>query len=264
MDDAIEQRRDYFQLSLARAKTVWNGFVDFVTPPKCLTCEVPVESAAGLCVACWSKLRHISEPVCHALGTPFEYDEGEGALSAAAIADPPLWSRARAAVAFDAHAGKLVHALKYNDRHEAAPVMARLMQLAGNRLLQDADVILPVPLHRRRLWQRRYNQAALLAHAIGRVAQKPVNTQALVKIKPTRQQVGLDADERRRNVARVFAVDPEQLQFVAGRKILLVDDVRTTGATATSATKTLLAAGAAQVDLLTFSLVLEPHRPHIV
>lgn len=215
-------------------------------------------------MSCWGKLRHISDPVCDALGTPFEYDEGEGALSAAAISDPPPWSRARTAVAFDAHGGKLIHALKYNDRHEAAPVMARLMQLAGRKLIAEADIIVPVPLHRRRLWQRRYNQAALLAHALGRLSGKPVETETLVKTKATRQQVGLDADERRRNVSRAFAIDPERLHLISGRRVLLVDDVRTTGATATACTKTLLTAGAAHVDVLSFALVLEPVRPDIV
>jgi ComF family protein len=264
MDEPIDQKPKSFQLWQGHARNIWSGFVDFVTPPKCLTCQTAVESDAGLCITCWNKLRHISEPVCDAMGTPFEYDEGEGALSAAAIADPPPWHRARAAVSFDEHGGKLVHQLKYNDKHEAATVMARLMQVAGRKILHDADVILPVPLHRRRLWQRRYNQAALIAHALGLATGKPVETETLIKVKATRQQVGLDADERRRNVSRAFAINPERLHLISGRKVLLVDDVRTTGATASACAKVLLSQGAAHVDVLTFALVLEPARPDIV
>ena len=113
-----------------------------------------------LCLGCWSALQHLDEPVCDALGTPFAYDQGEGALSAAALADPPLWDRARAAVIFDDTSARLVHGLKYRDRQEAGLLMARMMARAG-RKLREADLILPVPLHRFRLWQRRFDQFGL-------------------------------------------------------------------------------------------------------
>jgi ComF family protein len=194
---------------------------------------------------------------------PFAYDQGAGAISAAALADPPPWDRARAAVGFDDASRGLVHAFKYRDTMEAGLLMARLMGRAGRQLLAEADVIIPVPLHRWRLWRRRFNQAAYLSHQVARVVAKPVCTNVLVRTKASRSQVGLKQDERRKNVARIFAVVPERISVIAGRRVLLVDDVLTTGATAGSCAAVLKKAGAAQVDVLTFALVLEPRRPHI-
>ncbi len=237
--------------------------VDLLTPPRCLGCRQEVSESASLCAVCWSKLGLISEPVCDVLGTPFAYDQGAGAVSAAALADPPPWDRARAAVAFDDASREIVHALKYSDRQEAASLMARQMAVAGRQLLQEADIILPVPLHRWRLWRRRFNQAAMLAQAISRASGKPWSGSCLLRSKYSRSQVGLKSDERRKNVARAFSIAGDEVASVAGRRVLLVDDVLTTGATASACAKALKAAGAAHVDVLTFALVLEPKRPHI-
>ncbi len=201
--------------------------------------------------------------MCAVLGTPFEFDHGEGALSPAAIADPPPWDGARAAVAFNDTAQLIIHLLKYQDTHEAAIAMARMMALAGRTLIAQADVIVPVPLHRFRLWQRRFNQAALLGRLIGRQTGKPVRWDALVRLRRTRQQVGLTAEERQKNVRKAFAVAPEKRSAVDGKSVLLVDDVRTTGATLAACTLALKEAGAVKVTVLTFALVLEPARLHI-
>jgi ComF family protein len=242
---------------------VWLRAIDWLTPPKCLVCRDDVSAGATVCVACWQKLHFIDEPVCESLGTPFEFDAGEGALSAAAIADPPPWDRGRAAVAFDDASKALVHLLKYRDTQEAGLAMAGMMMGPGRKLLADCDVIVPVPLHRFRLWQRRFNQAAFLARQLARRCNKPCATTVLVRRMPTRAQVGLTAAERMKNVRGAFAVPAEQKALIEGRKVLLVDDVRTTGATAAACATTLKAAGAAQVDVLCFALVLEPARLHI-
>jgi ComF family protein len=245
------------------ALALWHGFVDWITPPKCLICRADVTAGATLCLACWQTLEFIDEPVCEMLGTPFAYDEGEGALSPAAIAGPPPWDRARAAVAFTETAKRLVHLLKYKDMHEAGLAMARMMLGPGRKLIAEADVMVPVPLHRRRLWQRRFNQAAVLAQEIARVSGKPFATDVLLRPTPTRSQVGLTADERQRNVRRAFSVPPERRPVIEGKRILIIDDVRTTGATAAAAAVTLKAAGAARVDVLSFALVLTPAQLHI-
>lgn len=242
---------------------LWRGFLDLVTPSLCLSCGAAVGEPASLCVSCWGKLRLIEEPVCDALGTPFAYDQGEGALSAAALADPPTWDRSRAAVLFEDGSARLVHALKYRDQPEAGLLMARLMARAGRRLIDEADVILPVPLHRFRLWQRRFNQSALLAQRISALSGTPWRPDVLVRARRTRAQVGLDQEERRRNVRNAFAISPRALAVVAGRSVLLVDDVRTTGATAEACALSLKKAGAAHVSLLTFALVQLPAKPHI-
>ena len=241
----------------------WCALVDFIVPPRCLACREAVLDAASLCPSCWSRLRHIEAPVCNVMGIPFAYDQGADALSAAALTEPPSWDRARAAVAFDDASRGLVHALKYRDTMEAGLFMARLMGRAGQGLLEQADVIIPVPLHRFRLWRRRFNQAAFLAGLLAREKSKDLQTSVLVRTKASRSQVGLKPEERRKNVANIFKVLPEGISHVAGRKVLLVDDVLTTGATAASCATTLKEAGAAQVDVLAFALVIEPRRPHI-
>jgi ComF family protein len=260
MDEVSDQRSPAFN---AWGKNLWRGVIDFLVPPKCLVCREPVLEPASLCHACWSNLKHIDAPFCNVLGVPFAYDQGEGAISPAALAEPPQWDRARAAVAFDEASRRIVHALKYRDTLEAGLLMGRLMARAGRQLIQEADVIIPVPLHRLRLWSRRFNQAAILSQQISRQFGKDYRTDLLQRSKASRSQVGLSFDERRRNVAKVFQVMPEGAGTLAGRRVLLVDDVLTTGATAGSCAAVLKKAGAAQVDVLTFALVLEPRRPHI-
>ena len=136
----------------------------------CPACREPVRDAGGLCATCWSRLSFITRPYCERLGIPFAFDPGPGILSMQAIADPPAYARARAAVRFDDVARALVHALKYGDRLDLAPTLGRWMASAGHELLADADALVPVPLHWRRLWARRFNQSAALAHAIAAAA----------------------------------------------------------------------------------------------
>jgi ComF family protein len=261
MNDQIVEKPPRFQF-LWKAK-VFRWFVDLVTPPKCLACQVSVSEGASLCTGCWQKLTFLEEPVCDVLGTPFAYDQGVGALSAAALADPPPWDRGRAAVLFDDHAKRFVHALKYRDSTEAGLFMARLMARVGRDFLVEADIIVPVPLHRTRLWKRRFNQAAFLAKPIAELANKKMAIDILIRQKATRQQVGLKAEARRKNVRKAFAVPFEKQALISGKSILLIDDVRTTGATVAACATVLKNAGAAHVFVLTFSLVLEPHRMHI-
>jgi ComF family protein len=229
---------------------------DLALPPHCLACDRLVAGNGTLCARCWSKLRLIEKPYCAQLGIPFAYDLGPGALSAEAIADPAPFARCRAVAAFDEIAQKLVHGLKYHDRLELAGWMAGWMTRAGAELLKDADVIMAVPLHRRRLWWRRFNQSALLADWIARATGKPHDINTLRRIKATAQQVGLTANERDRNVRGAFKVVDRGA--VAGRRVLLVDDVYTTGATVKAATRELMRAGAAQVDVLVFARVVRP------
>ena len=245
------------------AAVLWQGLVNWLTPPKCVACRADVTAGATLCLSCWQTLTFIDEPVCEVLGIPFEYDQGEGAFSPAALAEPPPWDRARAAVAFTGAAQHLVHRLKYNDAQEAGLAMARMMLGPGRKLISSCDCIVPVPLHRRRLWGRRFNQAAVLAQAIATASGKPMLHDCLVRHAPTRSQVGLTAKERRTNVRRAFAVPPERLPAIAGKAVLLIDDVRTTGATVEACAATLKAAGAARVDVLSFALVLTPAQLHI-
>jgi ComF family protein len=240
----------------AFAAAVARAALDVVLPPQCLSCNRPTSAQGSLCAACWSRLRLIEKPYCARLGIPFAYDLGEGALSAEAIADPPPFDRCRAVATFDAVARTLVHALKYRDRPELAYAMGEWMVRAGGEVVAGADVVMPVPLHRRRLWSRRFNQSALLAQAIARLSGKPFSPSSLARVRPTSQQVGLSVRARDDNVRGAFRVPADEKITVAGRRVLLVDDVYTTGATVRAATRALLRAGATGVDVLVFARVM--------
>jgi ComF family protein len=236
--------------------------LDVALPPLCLACRELVGDN-GLCAACWSKLSLIAPPYCERLGIPFAYDPGPGVLSMQAIADPPAYTRARAAVRYDEIARTLVHSLKYGDRLDLAPTAGRWMARAGRELLQDADALVPVPLHWRRLWARRFNQSALLAKTVSEIAGVPVAENALKRVKPTVQQVGLTQKERAGNVQGAFRVPAEGRAEVKGRRLVLIDDVLTSGATADACARTLLRAGACNVDVVVFARVVNEVRAPI-
>ena len=200
--------------------------LDTALPRLCPACRDLVTDQ-GVCPACWSKLAFISAPYCPRLGIPFAYDPGPGILSMQAIADPPSYRRARAAVRYDDVAAKLVHAFKYGDRLDLSPLLGRWMVRAGKDLFEGADALVPVPLHWRRLWARRFNQSAALAQAISRATTIPVTHAALRRVKATTQQVGLSRAERATNVQGAFRVDPAGKAEVAGRRLIVIDDVLT-------------------------------------
>jgi ComF family protein len=236
--------------------------LDVALPPLCPGCREPVEDQ-GLCATCWSKLSFISRPFCERLGIPFAYDAGPGLLSMEAIADPPSYNRARAAVRYDDIARALVHAFKYGDRLDLAPVMGRWMATAGGELLADADALIPVPLHWRRLWARRFNQSAALAEAVSAASGLSVVHAAIKRVKPTMHQVGLSQAERALNVQGAFRVPSDGKVNIAGRRLVLVDDVLTSGATVDACARALLRAGAANVDVLVFARVVAAARTAI-
>lgn len=242
---------------------VWRALKDAVVPPQCLGCGLAIAEAGHLCGSCWLELQFIDAPCCARLGVPLEADLGPESVCARALMDPPVWARARAAVVYDRLARDIVHGFKYHDRMENAAMMTRVMARAGSGLLAEADLIVPVPLHRWRLWWRRFNQAAVLAQGLARAASKPWAASVLVRPLATRAQVGLKAGERRANLRDAFAVPNAARALVKGRRVLLIDDVLTTGSTATAAGLALLEAGAAAVDVLVFALVPEPSGTHI-
>lgn len=226
-------------------------------PWLCPACRAPV-AGRGLCASCWSALQFITPPYCDRLGIPFAFDHGAQALSGEALTHPPAFHRARAAVRYDDIARQLVHDLKYGDRLDLAPMMAQWMTQAGAPLLADADALVPVPLHWRRLWGRRFNQSAELARAIGAASGKTVLPAALRRKRATAQQVGLSRAERASNVQGAFMVSEADREALRGKRLVLVDDVLTTGATAEACARALTRAGAARVDVLTFARVVDP------
>ncbi|AWC22433.1 DNA utilization protein GntX [Aminobacter sp. MSH1] len=190
------------------------------------------------------------------MGTPFAHDFGAGFLSAEAIANPPPFARARAAVAYSGVARRMVQGLKFHDRTDLAPWMARWMLRAGTELVADAEVVVPVPLHWRRFFWRQFNQSAELARTIASLSSLPFAPTSVRRVKRTRQQIGLGQREREDNVRAAFVVPPEAEIEIRGRRVLLVDDVYTTGATVSAVTRALKKGGARGVDVLTFARVL--------
>ncbi len=244
-------------------RAVLRSALDLVLPPLSPSCRAPLAGGVGLCADCWSKLSLIEPPYCARLGIPFVYDPGPGLLSMEAIANPPAYDRARAAVRNDDVARKLVHLFKYGDRLDLAPMMGQSMARAGRELLAEANALVPVPLHWRRLWGRRFNQSAALAGAISDLSDVPVLHDTLKRVRATPQQVGLSKTERAGNVQGAFRVPVEHKAEVASRRLVLIDDVLTSGATVDTCARALLRAGAAHVDVLVFARVVAPVRTTI-
>src|SRR5579859_4582692 len=236
--------------------------LDIALPTLCVACRDPVDGE-GVCASCWAKMSFIAPPFCPRLGIPFVYDPGPDMLSMEAIASPPAYTRARAAVRYDDVARTLVHALKYQDRTDLAPAMGRWMARAGCELLGSADVLVPVPLHWRRGWSRRYNQSGALARIIERESGVAVAAEALRRIRPTEQQIGLSRPERASNVQGAFKVSPDRQHLIGGRRVVLIDDVLTSGATVDACARALLRAKASTVDVLVFARVVDGHRTPI-
>jgi ComF family protein len=229
--------------------------LDVVLPPLCLSCRVRIMAHDALCPACWRQIDFIRPPLCDRLGLPMPFDTGGPMLSAAAIADPPDFDRARAVARFDGLMRELIHAFKFHDSHNARRLFGCWLAETGQEILREADLLVPVPLARWRLISRRFNQAQILAAEAGRLAGKPVRPFALSRTRSTAHQVGLSRAQRSRNVAGAFRVPESKLAEISGKAIVLVDDVITSGATASAAAATLKRAGARRVDVLALAIV---------
>jgi ComF family protein len=236
--------------------TVLRTAIDAVLPPRCLGCGDVVEDTGTLCGGCWSRVTWLGPPGCACCGFPFPYAAPEGTLCAACTRGSPAFDRARAVFRYDDASRGLVLGFKHADETHAAPAFGRWLVRAGTELLADADLIAPVPLHRWRLLYRRYNQAALLAHAVSRLSGVGLAVDLLARRRHTPQQGRLSLLARRRNVRAAFALRPRWRDRVAGRRVLLLDDVLTTGATVEECARVLKRHGAAGVDILTLARVV--------
>ena len=231
------------------------GALGAVLPARCLGCGALVEGPRTLCAACWNEIDFLAPPFCACCGIPFEVDPGEDLLCGACLKRRPAFARARAVFRYDERSRRLVLGFKHGDRLHGAPAFGQWMARAGSALLDEADLVAPVPLHWTRLFRRRYNQAALLAHAVGRARGIAVAPDLLVRKRRTPSQGGLSAVERQRNMRDAFALKPARAASVRGARVLLIDDVLTTGATAGACAQALIEAGAAAVDVLTLARV---------
>ncbi|MCZ2328438.1 ComF family protein [Bartonella sp. F02] len=246
---------------VVNSKSILSKYIEFFTailyPPTCPGCKTRVSSWGTMCANCWNNLQFITKPYCPILGTPFAYDMGDGFLSGEAIQGSYLVSRVRSAVVHKGLARSLIVRLKYGDRIELARFMADWMMFAGRDMIDDCDIIIPIPLHSRRFFWRRYNQSAELARYIAKKQDKPFKPGWLFRCRYTRPQVGLSATERKKNLHNAFQIPDKFKQSIKDCSVLLVDDVLTTGVTVSAAATILKQAGARQVDVLTFSRVLK-------
>lgn len=246
-----------FKRAVTSVRRASGAALDLVFPPLCLACQLRVCDHDTLCAHCWRTIDFVRAPLCDRLGLPLPYDIGAPMISAAASAEPPDYDRARAVARYDGTIRDLIHAFKFYDAHHTRRLFARWLCEAGRDLLPAADIIVPVPLARWRLFTRRYNQAQLLAADVARAARKPIRCHALLRRRATARQVGLTRAERRRNVSGAFAVAARRRAEIAGKAVLLIDDVITTGATVNAAARALKKAGAARVDVLALAIVCE-------
>ncbi|MCB9959053.1 MAG: ComF family protein [Rhodospirillaceae bacterium] len=229
--------------------------LDALLPPRCLDCGGLVDRQGSLCAECWSAIGFLAPPWCARCGLPFELPEPPGTVCEACRRQPPHFGRARAVLAYDDASRDLILRFKNADRTLAGPPFGRWMARAGADLWPTADLLVAVPLHRRRLIARRYNQSALLAAALSRETGIPALPDLLRRVRATPSQGGLSPGERRANVRGAFGVRRRYLARIAGLRLVLVDDVFTTGATVDALTQTLTKAGAAGVDVVTLARV---------
>ncbi|URW76222.1 ComF family protein [Sphingomonas donggukensis] len=227
--------------------------VALALPPRCPGCGAVTEADHRFCAACWGSLDFLGPPWCAGCALPFAFDRGAGAMCGACLADPPPHAGARAAVAYGEVASRLALRLKYGGRTAFAGTAARLML----RLVpDDTDLLVPVPLHRWRLWGRGYNQAALIAGALASLGGRRHLPALLTRTRATPILRGLGRRGRTKAVAGAFAVAPQRRAEVKGKRVVLVDDVFTTGATARACAAVLMRAGATSVTILCWARVV--------
>lgn len=238
---------------LAKIRTVGQAALNLLLPPLCLTCDLPVAEQGDICAACWRNLRFITDPCCPICGMPYELS-GVDLPCPACLTNPPLYQTARAAVIYDQYSRGLILGFKHADQTHIAASLARMMLRVGQKQLTDCAFFVPVPLHRWRLFRRKYNQAALLAQELSRMTGIAAVPDLLIRHRATAPQGRKSATQRTHNVRDAFMLNPRHGSIMTKAKhIMLLDDVLTTGATVNACTKTLLGHGAASVRILTFA-----------
>jgi len=232
--------------------------LDFVLPPRCVSCGVLTERDMGLCAPCWGQLVFITQPYCAHCGRPFEFSIPGTTKCASCLRRPPAFDKAYSPLAYEDASRAIILQFKHGDRLGHAGLLAKLMAPHVAQFGFDRPAILPVPLHRRRIMRRRYNQSALIAKAIGQQLSLPVDLLTLQRTRPTPMQKGLSAAQRRRNVQGAFSIDPKRAHRIKGRQVLLIDDVYTTGATIEACSRVLRKAGASEIGVLCAARVVGP------
>jgi ComF family protein len=239
----------------AMLQALKSTLIDTIYPPRCLACTAATDTAHALCPACWADTHFIAGTSCRKCGVPLMGEAGPEDLCEGCQRHPPAWDRGAAAVLYRGAGRRIVLALKHGDRLDMVRPLAGWMARAGRELLQETDLIVPVPLHWRRLLMRRYNQSAELARGLARASGRPVVVDLLTRRRATTPQEGMGRDARAANQADAFAVTPRRAAQLQGRAVLMIDDVLTSGATLSACAECLRAAGACRVDVLALARV---------
>jgi len=229
--------------------------IDIVLPPQSLM--TGSLETGGIEGDIWAEVKFLDEPCCHICGFPFEFDEGKKSLCGRCVIKQPAYDMARAGFIYDDVSRGLVLGFKHGGRTEGLHMFAGHMRRAGRKCLESADYIVPVPLHVSRRIKRRYNQSAILARALAKISHPHFDPDILMRHRATATQGGRSASGRRRNVQGAFKVREAAIERVKGAKIVVIDDVMTTGATLESCSRTLKRAGASHVSALTLARVVK-------
>ena len=239
----------------AMASALKTMLVNTIYPPRCLACPEPTDAPHGLCPACWRETHFIAGAACSKCGVPLIGEAVAGDLCDSCQRHPPAWDRGAAAVTYEGAGRRVVLALKHGDRLDMVRPLAGWMEAAGREMLAASDLIVPVPLHWRRLIKRRYNQSAELARRLSRLSGTPAAPDLLVRKRATTPQEGMTRETRAKNQADAFAIKPSLADQITGKSIVLVDDVLTSGATLSNCAETLRAGAAARIDILVLARV---------
>ncbi len=243
------------ELVLKQSELTIHSLIEFIFPSVCSNCLSPIETSNNICPACWEDIDFIMPPFCEIKGTPFPFDIEQGTISASALKNPPSYDKARGVALYEGTMRELIHKLKYKDRHELTNLFVNWMKRAGSELLSETDLIIPIPLYKTRLWQRRFNQSAILAKRLSQQTELPYDCSTLIRRKKTKSQVGLTAKERQQNLKNAFFIEETKKEIIEDKSILLIDDVITTGVTVNTAASILKSEGASKVYILSLAIV---------
>ncbi len=238
-------------------KTLATKCLDIILPPKCISCGTFVDDANTICPSCWGDLNFISEPSCKICGYPFQFKAEGIELCAGCLNERPLFEKAKSVWVYDQHSKHMVTSFKYSDKTHTADIFGALMSNTGASFIESSDFVVPVPLHPLKLFQRRYNQAALLAQSIARKNNIPIIPDLLIRTKNSPPQASLNRKQRLENIKSAFDINPKFKAALKDKTITLVDDVMTTGATINECAKILLNGGAYAVYVITLARIVE-------
>ena len=237
--------------------------IDFIMPPRCIVTGDIVDAQGMTSPQAWSALNFIANPQCNRCGFPFDFDDGqakEGSICAGCLKEPPVFDKARSALVYDDASRNVILAFKHADQTLSVTSFIPWLNRAGSDILEKADYLVPVPLHRWRLLRRRFNQSGLVAQYLSKDTKISCLLDALLRTRATVTQGYLHANQRKKNVKNAFAVNPKHIERIKDKHLVLIDDVYTTGSTVSECTKVLLKAGAASVCILTVARVVKPSR----